>query len=144
MRHTSTWVDSSSPHARIVWRSHFPSFVQKYLWYALTPNHVLGNLRPVLWGVGAKGYPKSWWRGHLVEFFRMTCWHRIPPPLPPPPHKTPGTVFFLFLTQKGGSLKVPFWNLGHLGFRHGYDGGGASQGASQRPGLWPLPPFLGA
>ena len=75
----STWVDVFSPSARIVWRSHFPSLLRKCLWYALTTDHVRSNLRSVLWGVGAKGYPKNWWRGQLTKFFHATQLDRVVP-----------------------------------------------------------------
>ena len=75
----STCADASSPCARIGWRSHFPSLLRKCLWYGSTWDQVRCNLTSVLWGVGAKGYPKNWWRGQLTKFFRATQLDRIVP-----------------------------------------------------------------
>ena len=49
--------------APLVRKSHFPSMLQKSssIGYALTHEDVRENFRSVMWGVGAKGYPKSWW-----------------------------------------------------------------------------------
>ena len=38
------WMDYSSPHARLVWRSHLPSILQKCIWYALTSEDIKANL----------------------------------------------------------------------------------------------------
>ena len=64
------WVDISSPHARMVWRSQFPSLLQKSIWFALTPGNIRDDLRSLFWGVGIKGYPPKWWMGWLKRFLR--------------------------------------------------------------------------
>ena len=74
-----TWVDYSSPHARLVWRSHFPSVLHKCIRYALTLEDVRANLRSVMWGVGVKGYPSRWWLPTLRKFYRSTTLDRILP-----------------------------------------------------------------
>jgi len=71
------WVDASSPHARLAWRSQFPSLLHKCVWYALSISDVLTNLRSLLWGVGQKGYPKSWWQGCLTRFFAKVKLQRV-------------------------------------------------------------------
>ena len=71
------WVDASSPHARLVWRSQFPSLLHKCVWYALSISDVLADLRSLLWRIGQKGYPKSWWLGCLTRFFAKVKLQRI-------------------------------------------------------------------
>ena len=74
-----TWVDYSSPHTRLVWRSHFQSILHKCIWYALTSEDIRANLRSVMWGVGIKGYPSRWWLPTLRKFYRSTTLDRILP-----------------------------------------------------------------
>ena len=74
-----TWVDYSSPHARLVWRSQLPSILQKCVWYALTSQDIKANLPSVMWGVGIKGYPTRWWLPALRSFYRLTTLERILP-----------------------------------------------------------------
>ena len=59
------WVDTSSPHAPMVWKSHSPSLLVKCVWYASDKECLRANLRCVRWGLGAKEYPVTWWRGAL-------------------------------------------------------------------------------
>ena len=63
------WVDAHSPHARIVWRSHFPSILLKCIWHALGIDDVRHNLRSAMWGIGVKNYTTHWWRPILRRFF---------------------------------------------------------------------------
>ena len=82
------WVDNFSPHARIVWHSHFPgltsyfslcclvfalititSLLLKSLWYALCLSNIVDNLRSLMWGVGYKAYLRRWWLPILNQFF---------------------------------------------------------------------------
>ena len=51
------WVNTSSPHAPMVSESHFPSLLVKCLWYARDKECLRANLRSVVWGLRAKGYP---------------------------------------------------------------------------------------
>ena len=74
-----TWVDYSSPHARLVGRSHFPCILQKCIWYAMTSEDIKANLRSVMWGVGIKGYPTRWWLPTLRKFHRSTTFDGILP-----------------------------------------------------------------
>ena len=71
------WVDTSSPHAPMVWRSHFPSLLIKCVWYASNTECLRANLRSVLWGVGVKGYPARWWRGALRSFYYKAGLERV-------------------------------------------------------------------
>ena len=66
------WVDVASPHAKMVWRSQFPSLLQKCIWYALTPDDIGSHLRSLFRGLGVKGYPPEWWRGTLKKFHQKT------------------------------------------------------------------------
>ena len=52
-----SWKDLCSPHTRLVWRSQFPSILQKCVWCALTTDDLITNLRSVMWGLGVKRYP---------------------------------------------------------------------------------------
>ena len=71
------WVDVSSPHARLVWRSEFPSLLIKCIWYALSYFSVQLNVRSVMLGSGAKGYPISWWQRLLFKFCKTYVLQRI-------------------------------------------------------------------
>ena len=62
------WVHTSSPHAPMVWKSHFPCLLIKSFWYASDKECPYANLRSVMWEVGAKGYPVACWRGALRSF----------------------------------------------------------------------------
>ena len=42
---SESWTDVCSPHAGLVWRSKFPSILQKCVWYALTMDDLITNLR---------------------------------------------------------------------------------------------------
>ena len=50
-----SWPDACSPHARLVWRSRFPSILQKCIWYALTVDDMCQPLVGHVGGVGDKG-----------------------------------------------------------------------------------------
>ena len=71
------WVDTSSPHAPMVWRSHFPSLLIKCVWYASNTECLRANLKSVLWGVGVKGYPARWRRGALRSFYYKAGLERV-------------------------------------------------------------------
>ena len=47
------WVNTSSPHALMVWKSHFTSLLAKCVWYACDKECGRANLRCVMWGCGA-------------------------------------------------------------------------------------------
>ena len=64
----SRWTDSCSPHAAMVWRSHFPALLGKCLWYSLSHSALVANVRSLLWGVGYRRYPGGWWKGRLRRF----------------------------------------------------------------------------
>ena len=66
------WVGITSPHARLVWRSHFPSLLLKSLWYASDTHNLLDNLKSLMVGMGLRGYPMKWWRGPLQSFYRKS------------------------------------------------------------------------
>ena len=51
-REWEKWVDTSSPHAPMVWKSHFPSLLIKCVWYASDTECLRANLRSVLCGIG--------------------------------------------------------------------------------------------
>ena len=51
-REWERWVDTSSPHAPMVWKSHFRSLSIKCVWYASDTECLRANLRSVLWRVG--------------------------------------------------------------------------------------------
>ena len=72
-----SWTDVCSPHARLVWRSQFPSILQKCVWYALTTNDLETNFRSVLWGVGVKRYPRQWWLPTLRKFHNTASLGRV-------------------------------------------------------------------
>ena len=65
-----SWVGRASPNAKTVWRSHFTALLHKSLWYALSGHDIKFNLRSLMWGVGVKGYPSTWWIGTLRRFHR--------------------------------------------------------------------------
>ena len=81
-----SWTDACSPHARLVWRSQFPSILQKCVWYALTIDDLVANFRSVLWGVGVKQYPGRWWLPtlrksyHTASLWRGTLGRVFPLP----------------------------------------------------------------
>lgn len=54
------WVDVTSPHARLVWRSQFPDILQKCIRYTFTKQDILDNLQSVMVGVRRKKYPVVW------------------------------------------------------------------------------------
>ena len=68
------WVDGFSPHARVVWRSHFPSLLLKCLWYALNHEDVIKNFKSLMWGVGYKHFPSKWVVPILRRFYDQ---HRL-------------------------------------------------------------------
>ena len=72
-----SWVDRVSPHAKQVWKSQFPSLLLKCMWYALTTTDFVTNLRSVIWGMGAKSYPRKWWHPTLWRLFHKHAWHRV-------------------------------------------------------------------
>ena len=71
------WADASSPHARVVWRSHFPAILKISMWYALTMEDIRASLKFAVWGVGVKGYPRQWWLSTLRKFFHTTTPERV-------------------------------------------------------------------
>ena len=50
--------------------SHFTALLHKSICYALSGHDIRLNLRSLMWGVGVKGYPFSWWTGTLRRFHR--------------------------------------------------------------------------
>ena len=70
------WVDVTSPHARMVWRSQFPSLLQKSIWYALTPGDIRDNPRSLFWGWESKDTPIGvGWLGSR-NFFTVPGWRK--------------------------------------------------------------------
>ena len=76
-REWEKWVDTSSPHAPMVWKSHFLSLLVKCVCKCVSVSASVSasdkechcaNLRSVMWVVGAKGYLATWWRGALWSF----------------------------------------------------------------------------
>ena len=72
-----SWVSLVSPNAKPVWRSHFTALLHKSLWYALSLHDIRLNLRSLMWGVGVKRYPSSWWIGTLRRFHRRFDVQRV-------------------------------------------------------------------
>ena len=72
-----SWVDKANPHAKQVWKSQFPSLLLKCMWYALTTTDFIINLRSVMWGMGAKSYPRKWWHPTLWRLFHKHAWHTV-------------------------------------------------------------------
>ena len=71
------WVDCFSPHARVVWRSHFHSLLLKSLWYALTHEDTIKNLKSLMWGIGYKRYPTKWFIPMLKRFHQQYKLSRV-------------------------------------------------------------------
>ena len=53
------------PHAPMAWKSHFPSPLIKCIRTASDKDCLCADLRSIIWGVGAMGYPVAWCRGAL-------------------------------------------------------------------------------
>ena len=49
----------------------------KCMWYALNTADFVTNLRSVMWGMGAKSYPRKWWHPTLWRLFHKHAWHRV-------------------------------------------------------------------
>ena len=64
-----TWVDVTSSHARLVWRSHFPSILIKCVWYALSPSDLINNFKSCMWCVGAKGLWRDGYQAYECFFY---------------------------------------------------------------------------
>ena len=71
------WVNGFSPHARLVWRSHFPSLLPKSLRCALHYFDLLANLCSLMWGVGYKAYPRRWWLPIIKRSYRQQGRNRL-------------------------------------------------------------------
>ena len=70
-------VDVCCPRAKQVWKSQFPSLLLKCMWYSLTSGDFVANIRSVMWGMGAKSYPRKWWHPTLWRLFRKHSLHRV-------------------------------------------------------------------
>ena len=64
-----SWVDVASFNAKLVWRSFFPSLLQKCLWYATNGEDVWCNVASVIANLVHKRYPNDWWRPTLLGWF---------------------------------------------------------------------------
>ena len=79
----SRWVDVASTNSRLVWRSFFPSLLQKCLWYAMTGDNIWSNVTSVLVSLVHKHYPVGWWRPTLLRWFekyhldRIFSWRKL-------------------------------------------------------------------
>ena len=51
------WLPVTSPNAREVLRSTFPSLLHKSLWYCCTTQGLIANVRSLIWGAGWHRYP---------------------------------------------------------------------------------------
>ena len=62
------WLPVTSPNARKVLRSTFPSLVHKSLLYCCSTQGLIANVRSLVWGAGWHCYPSDWWKKSVKGF----------------------------------------------------------------------------